>query len=71
MNPETGEVWQSEQGPSGGDELNVLRRGRNYGWPLVSFGRSYSGARISPRPSSQGIQDSGGRLASLDWAPLG
>ena len=64
VNPETGELWQSEQGPSGGDELNVLRAGRNYGWPLVSFGRNYSGARISRRPSSDGVED-----PTVVWLP--
>ena len=64
VNPETGELWESEQGPSGGDELNVLRPGRNYGWPLVSFGRDYSGARISPHPSSRGIED-----PTVVWLP--
>ena len=64
VNPETGELWQSEQGPSGGDELNVLRPGRNYGWPLVSFGRDYSGARISRRPSSDGVED-----PAVVWLP--
>jgi len=64
VNPETGEVWESEQGPSGGDELNVLRPGRNYGWPLVSFGRTYSGERVSPRPSSEGIED-----PAVVWLP--
>jgi glucose/arabinose dehydrogenase len=64
VNPETGELWQSEQGPSGGDELNVLRPGRNYGWPLVSFGRNYSGARISHRPSSDGVED-----PAVVWLP--
>ena len=44
-NPETGEMWETEQGPSGGDEINILRPGRNYGWPLVSFGRDYWGSR--------------------------
>lgn len=57
VNPETGQVWQSEQGPSGGDELNVLRAGGNYGWPFVSFGRDYSGSRISKRPSREGMED--------------
>ncbi len=57
VNPETGEIWESEQGPSGGDELNVLRAGGNYGWPLVSFGRDYWGERISPRPSRDGMED--------------
>jgi aldose sugar dehydrogenase len=64
VNPETGELWQSEQGPSGGDELNVLRRGRNYGWPIVSFGRHYSGSRISPRPSRVGMED-----PAIVWLP--
>jgi aldose sugar dehydrogenase len=57
VNPETGDIWESEQGPSGGDELNVLRGGRNYGWPLVSYGRDYWGNRISSRPSREGMED--------------
>lgn len=57
VNPETGEIWQTEQGPSGGDELNVLRAGGNYGWPLVSYGRKYSGEPISPKPTLPGIED--------------
>jgi glucose/arabinose dehydrogenase len=44
LHPVTGEMWQSENGPNGGDELNIIRAGKNYGWPLVSYGRSYSGA---------------------------
>ena len=48
---------ESEQGPSGGDEVNVLRKGRNYGWPVVSFGRDYWGDRISARPSRAGMED--------------
>jgi aldose sugar dehydrogenase len=57
INPETGELWESEQGPSGGDELNILRSGRNYGWPLVSFGRDYWGTPISAHPFRQGMED--------------
>jgi glucose/arabinose dehydrogenase len=57
VNPETGELWQTEQGPNGGDEINILRRGRNYGWPIVSYGRDYWGPRISARPTRQGIDD--------------
>jgi glucose/arabinose dehydrogenase len=64
VNPETGDVWETEQGPSGGDEINVLRPGRNYGWPLVSYGRNYSGTRISPRPSRAGLED-----PTLVWLP--
>jgi glucose/arabinose dehydrogenase len=56
VNPETGEIWQTEQGPSGGDELNVLHPGRNYGWPLVSYGRNYDGRPISPQPSRHGLE---------------
>ena len=57
VNPESGEVWETEQGPSGGDEINVLRAGRNYGWPLVSYGRDYWGAPISPHPFLDGMED--------------
>jgi glucose/arabinose dehydrogenase len=64
VNPETGDVWESEQGPSGGDELNVLRPGRNYGWPLLSFGRDYRGERISDRPTRDGFED-----PAVVWLP--
>jgi len=57
FNPETGELWETEQGPNGGDELNVLRSGRNYGWPLVSYGRDYWGNPISPHPFRNGMED--------------
>lgn len=57
VNPETGEVWETEQGPSGGDEINILRAGRNYGWPIVSYGRDYWGAKISPHPFRDGMED--------------
>ncbi|HXS30857.1 MAG TPA: PQQ-dependent sugar dehydrogenase, partial [Steroidobacteraceae bacterium] len=43
VNPSTGEVWLAEMGPNGGDEINVLKPGRNYGWPAVSLGRTYPG----------------------------
>jgi glucose/arabinose dehydrogenase len=46
INPYTSEVWSAEQGPNGGDEINVIRPGRNYGWPLVSYGRDYRGPRF-------------------------
>ncbi len=47
MNPATGAMWENEHGPLGGDELNVLLPGRNYGWPLVTFGTDYDGTKIS------------------------
>lgn len=47
FHPQTGQLWECEFGPMGGDELNVLQGGRNYGWPLVSVGRNYSGVPVS------------------------
>ena len=57
VNPETGELWETEQGPSGGDELNILRAGRNYGWPVVSYGRDYWGDPVSTHPFKEGMED--------------
>ena len=45
----TGELWEVEHGPRGGDELNLIEKGKNYGWPLVSFGQNYNGVAI-PNP---------------------
>lgn len=46
LHPETGAVWASEHGPRGGDELNVIHAGRNYGWPVITYGVDYDGSRI-------------------------
>ena len=56
MNPFTGEMWAGEQGPNGGDEVNILRPGRNYGWPFVSDGRDYRGHYLSPSPYRDGME---------------
>jgi aldose sugar dehydrogenase len=48
----TGELWEVEHGPRGGDELNLIEKGKNYGWPLVSFGQNYNGVPI-PKPDSR------------------
>jgi aldose sugar dehydrogenase len=55
LNPWTNELWATEQGPNGGDEINVLQSGGNYGWPLVSYGRVYSGPRVSANPTRDGM----------------
>jgi aldose sugar dehydrogenase len=55
LNPETGDIWECENGPNGGDEINVLAAGKNYGWPLVSFGRFYLGPRVSENPWKEGM----------------
>ena len=47
MHPSTGAIWETEHGPLGGDEINILKPGKNYGWPLVTFGRDYDGTTIS------------------------
>ncbi len=56
VHPETGELWNHENGPNGGDEINIILPGRNYGWPVVSFGRNYPGSRISEHPTREGIE---------------
>ena len=64
LHPETGDLWNHENGPNGGDEINVILPGRNYGWPLVSFGRLYPGARVSQHPTREGIES-----PLLVWLP--
>jgi glucose/arabinose dehydrogenase len=52
INPETGVLWEIEHGPRGGDELNIVAPGKNYGWPVVSFGVNYSGTPVGSGESS-------------------
>jgi glucose/arabinose dehydrogenase len=56
VHPVTGELWNNENGPNGGDEINVILPGRNYGWPVASYGRTYEGPRVSPVPWREGIE---------------
>lgn len=57
VNPETGELWANEHGPRGGDEVNLIVKGANYGWPVVSFGFQYDGGPIGMGiPQKDGMQ---------------
>ena len=56
VHPMTGAVWQHENGPNGGDEVNIILPGRNYGWPLVSYGRWYEGPRVTEIPWREGFE---------------
>jgi glucose/arabinose dehydrogenase len=64
FHPVTGELWESEHGPRGGDELNVIRRGLNYGWPLVTFGINYDGTPISDKTEQEGMES-----PIVQWTP--
>ena len=64
IHPETGDLWVHETGPLGGDEANVIRAGRNYGWPVVSYSRQYSGSRVASRPWQEGMEQ-----AAIVWLP--
>jgi glucose/arabinose dehydrogenase len=56
VHPDTGAIWECENGPNGGDEINVLQPGKNYGWPIVSYGRFYLGPRVSENPWREGME---------------
>jgi glucose/arabinose dehydrogenase len=65
FHPETGELWQAEIGPMGGDEVNILIAGHNYGWPLVSTGRNYTGTLVSDEPWARPGMDN----PRIHWVP--
>lgn len=56
LHPVTGEIWELENGPQGGDEVNILRPGANYGWPLVTYGRDYDGTHFNDVPWIEGTE---------------
>jgi glucose/arabinose dehydrogenase len=66
FHPVTGELWANEHGPQGGDELNIIKAGKNYGWPVASYGREYgpNGALVSAHPTKEGIEE-----PLLVWLP--
>ena len=56
LHPATGELWTAEHGARGGDEINIPRKGRNYGWPVISYGVDYSGAKIGSGTRREGME---------------
>src|SRR5215471_6291131 len=64
IQPDTGAVWECEDGPNGGDEVNILQPGKNYGWPVVSYGRFYLGPRVSENPWREGMEP-----PTVFWVP--
>jgi len=57
VHPETGEIWTHEHGPKGGDEINIVKKGVNYGWPEVTYGKNYSGTTITDLTTKEGMSD--------------
>ena len=58
LNPQTGVLWTSEHGPRGGDEINIPQAGKNYGWPVVSYGVNYDGTPVgSGKQKAEGMED--------------
>ena len=64
IHPETGAIWVHEHGPRGGDEINILRGGANYGWPVVTHGQEYTGGRIGVGTEAPGMEP-----PLLHWTP--
>ena len=56
VHPETGEIWENEHGPKGGDEINIIQKGKNYGWPVITYGINYSGTSITDKTSMPGME---------------
>jgi glucose/arabinose dehydrogenase len=64
FHPTTGELWETENGPQGGDEVNVIKPGKNYGWPLVTYGHDYDGTALNEREQPTGMV-----LPKIFWVP--
>jgi len=64
FSPVTGELWEAEHGPRGGDELNILHSGHNYGWPVITYGINYDGTPITDHTAQDGMEQ-----PITDWVP--
>ena len=64
VHPVTGDLWENEHGPLGGDEINIVRAGSNYGWPLVTYGKNYDGTAVSESSTRGGLEP-----AIMFWVP--
>jgi glucose/arabinose dehydrogenase len=56
VHPVTGEIWEHEHGPRGGDEINVIAAGANYGWPVITYGINYNGSQITEEVAQDGME---------------
>jgi len=64
FDPRTGLLWETEHGPRGGDELNLIEKGRNYGWPVITYGMNYDGSPITEKTHARGMEQ-----PVLHWTP--
>ena len=64
FHPDSGVLYETEHGPQGGDELNTIQPGKNYGWPIITLGREYSGEVIAAQPAREGLEQ-----PVIFWAP--
>lgn len=64
MHPSSGVIWEHEHGPKGGDEVNIIQKGKNYGWPVISYGINYSGTKFTDITEKEGMEQ-----PELYWVP--
>jgi len=64
VHPQTDQLWETEHGPLGGDELNLIKSGINYGWPVITYGKNYNGTIITPYKKKEGMEQ-----PILHWTP--
>lgn len=64
FNPFTGSLWEDEHGPRGGDEVNIVTKGKNYGWPVITYGINYNGVPMSNKTAAPGMEQ-----PELYWIP--